>query len=328
MILILSKPDDASVEKVMDWLRLCNYPCVRLDPIGLIEHSSFFSLYPEKLEVGQKSIDLTQVHAVWYRRMSNFTDSKYFKHNKKKLVKQAIAQLSQEYNAIAEGLPALLPQAYWLNTPLNDNVNKLQVLNLARQCKLQIPATFIVSTRVQLEQLLKEFALIYKSAYNSIFMKINNGFYTMYTREITQETIQRLDTTFYPSLVQQKIEKLYEIRSFYLEGQFYSMAIFSQQDKQTQVDFRQYNRQNPNRFVPYQLPANLESKLTQLMQQLHLNCGSIDLIKGLDGQFYFLEVNPVGQYGMTSAPCNYNLDQVIAQHLIKQDLAYEKKAIH
>ena len=30
--------------------------------------------------------------------------------------------------------------------------------------------------------------------------------------------------------------------------------------------------------------------------------------------FIFLEVNPVGQFGMTSSPCNYSLEKKIAQH--------------
>jgi hypothetical protein len=34
------------------------------------------------------------------------------------------------------------------------------------------------------------------------------------------------------------------------------------------------------------------------------------------GEYVFLEVNPIGQFGMVSAPCNYNLEKKIAQYLI------------
>lgn len=34
------------------------------------------------------------------------------------------------------------------------------------------------------------------------------------------------------------------------------------------------------------------------------------------GDYYFLEVNPVGQYGMVEFPCNYKLNEKIAKYLI------------
>ena len=52
-----------------------------------------------------------------------------------------------------------------------------------------------------------------------------------------------------------------------------------------------------------------------LMHDLELNTGSIDLVLGQDGKYYFLEVNPCGQYRMTSDPCNYYLDKLIAKTL-------------
>lgn len=83
------------------------------------------------------------------------------------------------------------------------------------------------------------------------------------------------------------IDKKYEIRTFYLKGKFYSMAIFSQNDSKTVVDFRNYNIEKPNRTVPYNLPKSITHKISQLMRNLEMNCGSIDLIYGKDDEFYF-----------------------------------------
>ena len=52
------------------------------------------------------------------------------------------------------------------------------------------------------------------------------------------------------------------------------------------------------------------------MKHIGLNTGSIDMIKSVDGNYYFLEVNPSGQFGMTSFPCNYNLHEKVADYLI------------
>jgi D-alanine-D-alanine ligase-like ATP-grasp enzyme len=69
--------------------------------------------------------------------------------------------------------------------------------------------------------------------------------------------------------------------------------------------------------VPYQLPKELEAKIDVLMQKLQLNTGSLDFMVTEDNQFYFLEVNPVGQFGMVSVPCNYYLEQKIADYLLQ-----------
>ena len=124
--------------------------------------------------------------------------------------------------------------------------------------------------------------------------------------------------TFLPSLFQHKIKKSYELRVFYLDKQCYSMAIFSQSNSKTEVDFRNYDLEKPNRTIKYRLPQNLEYKIINLMKDLKLETGSLDFIKGEDGIYYFLEVNPLGQFKMVSAPCNYNLEYLVANFLIKK----------
>lgn len=54
-----------------------------------------------------------------------------------------------------------------------------------------------------------------------------------------------------------------------------------------------------------------------LMTKLNLNTGSIDILKSSnDGKYYFLEVNPSAQFGMTAFPCNYPLHKIVAHSLI------------
>jgi len=100
------------------------------------------------------------------------------------------------------------------------------------------------------------------------------------------------------------------------ERKFSQWQFFPKNDPKTLQDFRRYNYQNPNRFVPFNLPSQIESKIFCLMDELDLQTGSIDLIKDTTGKYYFLEINPNGQYGMVSKPCNYFLEREIAEYLI------------
>ena len=52
------------------------------------------------------------------------------------------------------------------------------------------------------------------------------------------------------------------------------------------------------------------------MADLNLNTGSIDLIKTKNNDYFFLEVNPCGQYESLSFNCNYQLNKKIATWLI------------
>jgi hypothetical protein len=112
-----------------------------------------------------------------------------------------------------------------------------------------------------------------------------------------------------------EIYKSFEVRAFFIDNEWYSMAIFSQNDEQTKTDFRQYNSLKPNRFVPFRLPQVIILKLVALMKQLNYQTGSIDMVCNKKGEFIFLEVNPVGQFGMTSIPCNYCIEKIIAEKI-------------
>lgn len=135
---------------------------------------------------------------------------------------------------------------------------------------------------------------------------------------VTEDDLQNLSDHFFPSLFQKLIEKDFEIRTFYFFGVCYSMAIFSQKDEQTKLDFRNYNYNHPNGNIPFLLPNEIVSKVQRLFKSLKLNTGSIDFIY-CKGYYYFLEINPVGQYGMVDYPCNYDLDNIIVKKLIEID---------
>jgi glutathione synthase/RimK-type ligase-like ATP-grasp enzyme len=73
------------------------------------------------------------------------------------------------------------------------------------------------------------------------------------------------------------------------------------------------------RMVPFKLPKEVEINISGLMSDLGLNCGAIDIIKNKNGEFYFLEVNPVGQVLGYSNPVNYKIEKEIANWLINNN---------
>ena len=103
-----------------------------------------------------------------------------------------------------------------------------------------------------------------------------------------------------------------------MENNFYPMAIFSQNDETTKIDYRNYNYDKPNRNVPFVLPKLILKKIKKFISKLEINTGSIDLIINKKGDYFFLEINPMGQYDWVSQNCNYYIDKDIAEILISK----------
>lgn len=132
--------------------------------------------------------------------------------------------------------------------------------------------------------------------------------YTSLVEDVTKET-------FFISFFQDMIIKDFDLRIFYLNEQIWSYVIFSQTDEQTMLDFRKKNDKKPNRIVRYKLSSEIELKICELMKELDLNSGSLDFIKSGE-KFFFLEVNPIGQFTNLSFLCNEYLEKEIANYLV------------
>lgn len=198
--------------------------------------------------------------------------------------------------------------------------NKLQDLCTARDAGIDIPPTLVTTSK---EKLLTFFNrhkdVISKPIHNGHLTFMENG--KKYSSRgillVDEEMIAKSSDTFCLSLFQQYVEKQFEIRIFFLKEDLYAMAIFSQLDKKTQYDYRNYNHENPNRNVPFHLPQELRTKVISFIRKSKLDTGSIDLIYTTKGTYIFLEVNPAGQFGWVSSNCNYYLEKRIAEHLTK-----------
>lgn len=328
MIAILSTEDDLSTEQVMDWLYYKQADFIRINDNHLVDNylSIKFEITNTQMktilidELNNKKVDIDEVNVVWFRKFGFYQESDFYKNLLEIEEANVKSQIMGEYNITLKFFTNFLNDKKWLSHPKNVYVNKVDVIIKAKECKLDIPETFIVSRKSELKRFVNnKKKYITKPIHYGTSFKKNGKIYSIYTALLNEKSLEGLPNMFFPSLIQEYIEKEFELRVFYFNKKCYSMAIFSQNDEQTKVDFRNYNDKNPNRTVPYNLSKSLTKKIENLMVMLGLNTGSLDIIKAKNGKFYFLEVNPVGQFGMVSKPCNYNLEEKIADYLIKND---------
>ncbi len=224
--------------------------------------------------------------------------------------------LNLELRKLSDLLWSRLSGARWLTRPESTNPNKLLVLERAARAGLRVPATLVTGSRAELARFAERHGpLITKPIGETTTLHFGGQCHSLYTAPLDAAEIARLPASFPPSLFQERLAKRYELRVFYLDGACHAMAIFSQADAQTREDFRHYNLTRPVRTVPYSLAPATTAAVVALMRDLGLPTGSLDLVRTVDGEDVFLEVNVVGQFGMVSQPCNYHLELKVAEIL-------------
>jgi ATP-GRASP peptide maturase of grasp-with-spasm system len=284
-----------------------------------------------RLSVANKTIELSDIEVIWYRKGRNWLANCFSEisfEGLPELSAHFTKVLRAEENKLAEYIHTILCRSRpTLGSFHNIDLNKLVVLDLARSLGFSVPTFWVTNERSAVQEvMMREPELITKAMSDGIFLFARReeatGYFS-YTESLSCETVQSLPAVFPPSLVQQRIDKSCDIRVFFLAGRCYAMAILSQHNARTRVDFRKYDAERPNRCVPYRLPTHLEILINELFHSLALNTGSIDLILDKSGQHYFLEINPVGQFAMVSESCSYQLEREVAIFLI--DHAKQRK---
>lgn len=332
MICILSQSFiEGTTEVVLEWLRAWRVPHVRLNATDIAKaHESSGAVFSiskaevsVRLTIDGEDFDPSDIKVVWFRRWAYTADMSVPRlfaepsYRSDSNVFFASNHLFKELQGVTKFLLSTLSSSKWLGDPKNSAPNKLQVLKLATEVGLDVPDTLVTADVNELQRFIeKHGAVITKPIGDMLLCSFNEREFGTYTSVIDDEfvTEHRRHASF-PSLYQEKLDKKYEIRTFYLDGECYSMAMFTQQQANTQSDFRKYCYEDPVREVPYQLPTPIEAAIRKLMEDLCLDTGSIDIVRTTDDRYVFLEVNPVGQFGMVSAPCNYHLERKVAKYL-------------
>ncbi|MFW6273092.1 MAG: grasp-with-spasm system ATP-grasp peptide maturase [bacterium] len=309
--------NDFTTLKVIEWMDYYNikYYCITVEDTLDITLNQYNELMVIKIR--DQKFSLNEITGYWFRRglfEVRMKQTSPFYNKDDEFAIPAYNLSVNEKNVALQYLHHLLGEKKSVNSFLYSNVNKLIALHEAKKLGLTVPMQLLTNSK-------KELLEFYNTCKGNVISKVcspSGGFETanfnigVYTEFLDEELISNMKNNFSPSFFQENINKQFEVRSFFLHGKFFSMAIFSQESEKTKIDFRNYDEEFPNRNVSFILPNAIEEQLRKLFNTLNLNSGSADLIYSTEGKYYFLEINPVGQFGMVSYPCNYFLEREIA----------------
>ncbi|MDC0715819.1 grasp-with-spasm system ATP-grasp peptide maturase [Nannocystis bainbridge] len=328
MILIFSNSGDPSTLDVMRWIdHLSDAKVVRINADE--EYSVELTISDDdfSVRVDEDAFGLEDVTSVWLRK-GGFWFKGLFPSvaapEHPALARHLQHKLDLENRTLRDHFHDLLRRRSAVLGSANGSApNKLVVLGRAREVGLRTPPYSVSNLRSHAQSLVASgCGYVTKAMSDGLYLfdttESRTGYFT-YTEALEPRVLEGVGERMAPSLFQRYVDKAFELRVFFLDDQFRAAAIFSQSDAQTRVDYRKYNSERPNRVVPFRLPPEIEAKLSLLARSLDLNTGSFDMIVDAHGEYYLLEVNPVGQFGPLSERCNMAIERMIAERLVARE---------
>ncbi|WP_313093749.1 MvdC/MvdD family ATP grasp protein [Chryseobacterium flavum] len=313
MILCITHSQDFyNIDLFFEYLTTQNIPYFRLNS-DRINHL-------QKISVSENSFELTDeygntVHSdnikgVWHRKAWKITIPEELDSDYRQI-------FLKEYGNLRYNLFTILEHIPWINPYEKEKKidgNKMFQLNIAQKNNLTIPHTIFSND----ENTIKTFFYQYchgkaVAKLHSVTGKTMTGENILTTTIIEEDTLGHIsDIAYCPMIFQPYIDKEYELRIVYVDGEFYTGKINNSENADWRVSQGNYF------WSYYELPENIKLNLNSMMKEMGLYLGAIDMIKGKDGKYYFLEVNPQGEWGMLQKELDFPIAQRIADNLIKR----------
>lgn len=235
-----------------------------------------------RIRLADELIDSECIEGIWRRRV------------RMPRIHEAIADPEVRNFCLAEASSLFKGTVNCVPNVLNSEHSELLASHKAYQLKVAMdvgllcPETLISSDS-------EEVGAFYEKRDGNIVFKALTAprFQFSETRLLTVEHLQHLScTAFTPTIFQQRIEPKFHLRITIVDGELFVARIHSVREFAV-LDWRL----DPDPAVQKSsIEDGLAAKLISMMQTLGLRYGAIDLIVGVDGNIYFLEVNPGGQY--------------------------------
>lgn len=291
-VLVLTNHEDATA----------NFLCRRLDEAALnyirldteaAATACWVEGSPEKLHlgIGMSTVAPNDLSTVWFRR------PKPVKPPQISTDDAANTFSSGEWTAALEGFLGQIPPAQWMNHParIMGASSKLEQLARARGIGLSVP-DWICSVSTESARRFFE-----RCAGNVVANPLLSGYLersapsddsVIYTSRVSALDLDQQGPSLgAPTLLQKRLIRGLDVRVTIVDDAVHAVAMRRADEE---VDIRRDNMDGVE-YSPILLPEGLTRKLKRLVGTYALRFAAIDLMLH-EGTWYFLEVNPNGQW--------------------------------
>lgn len=249
-------------------------------------------------------------------------DAAYFRRPEPISIQPGVAADGQLYCALE--WHAALESLYWelgsrwLNAPHHIMLaeNKLRQLRLASQCGMKIPETLATNDPKAAIAFCERGQVIGKP-FRQALVSLDGAESVIFTNRVhIDATTDPQAIKAAPMILQKEIRKLFDVRVTVVGEKIFAAAIDSQSNPETLVDWRRSSTANLKHLI-HELPAPLSAQCVQLTKRLGLRFGAIDFVLDLHGEYWFLEINPNGQWGWIESRTELPIANAIVDELVQ-----------
>lgn len=314
-LLLSHSRDFFNIDRVTAELQAAKVKVVRLNTDFFPENIKIseqvnHSGYSVIVQTGGANFDSKEIDVVWYRKIwkpiiNSQMEEKYLTAS----INESLSMRNSLFRSM-QHLPWLDPLPI-----VKAASDKFYQLRSAQAVGLCIPKTIISNDA-------KAVRSFYSSLKSGMICKLHTSLsfsmkataFSFYTTLIEKEDLDDLEMlSVCPMIFQERIPKAYELRIAYIDQQCFAGKIIGADA----LDWRPSQSENFS-WESYQIPEKIQGQIIRLMQKLGLSFGAIDMIVQPDGTYVFLEVNPVGEWGMLEKELELPISKAIAKGLIKR----------
>lgn len=205
----------------------------------------------------------------------------------------------------------LFSDAHWVNAPsaTYGAESKPLQLALASECGFSVPRT-IVSNSVDASSRLDSDILALKSL-DVVHIEDGATQTFAYTQILDRAAVGPGGQSA-PAIYQEALDPKLDLRVTVVGERVFSASIATLTGESVSGDWRV--QKETLSFRPHTLPQDIEQKCVTLTHKLGLSFGGIDLALR-DGQYYFIEINPTGEWSWLVDSAGLAIDAAIADDL-------------
>ncbi len=321
MLLIITNRQDLACDYLIVRLRDRNIPFARFNTDQYPEEISFDICFNKNkldytiwLEKG-KEIKRQTISSVYFRQPVSPTFEAALNLTEKNF---AEAELTEALRSLWR----VIPEHLWLNHPKRLWIasNKVEQLLIAKKVGFRIPDTLISLSRNSIN------AFFSKTESHVIAKAVRHGFVNHEDKVLLAGT-QRLSDDFIthfesyatvPMTYQFEVEGGLDIRVVVVGKQLFATAISLEERSELSIDWRVSEIEGSKlKHDRIDLPDTVSEQCFAIVRSFGLNYSSIDLIKDQNGNYFFLELNPNGQWAWIEQITRYRIRDSIIDTLME-----------
>lgn len=199
----------------------------------------------------------------------------------------------------------------WINHPKSTflSENKPYQLKVANKIGFEIPNTIITN---EIPEKISD--LIAVKTLEPVIFDVGDKESFVYTNIRKFEELYDYDLSTAPIIIQEAIIPKIDVRVTVIGNNVYSVTI---KKNNFGVDGDWRTIKNDLTYELIQLPNSIKEKCVKLIKKLNLYFGCIDLVLK-DNRYYFIEINPTGEWDWLMYNLDLDIDVKIADYLIDQ----------